>query len=384
MSLPDQLLSDVLACLRQIADMDSGQAKESLNALRAKQPDVPMRLVWEQDPFGGTFHYDMLITVEGGTVSLAFAPDRALPWPLRGSRHTGEQVLLRVNGTEVTMEQAVSMLDVLWSDTALATRLVNASLVEQELARFPIEPTAAELQEVLDAFRRARGLLTVQDTREWMAERGLSHARLEEIAASEAAVAGLRRRVVGDDVEEAFASRPGGYDRLSVLELRYSDPGAARAAAVRLGAPDRPGGGTDPLALAARETLDHGAHGQVRQVRRRELGPAAVSARAGDLLGPGEHDTAVHRVLEVRPAVLDGPTRREIEEMLFGLWLADRRREAELEWFWGTAPRTRALTEALRRPVSAAFEVAAATVDADADRPRGDAGGMDPSPAADK
>ncbi|OPG09441.1 hypothetical protein [Microbispora sp. GKU 823] len=55
------------------------------------------------------------------------------------------------------------------------------------------------------------------------------------------------------------------------------------------------------------------------------------------------------RVLEARPAALDGPTRGEIEKRIFEQWLAGRRREAGIEWMWGTAPRTDALTRALRR-----------------------------------
>ncbi|MEV4247545.1 hypothetical protein AB0J63_29525 [Streptosporangium canum] len=134
-----------------------------------------------------------------------------------------------------------------------------------------------------------------------------------------------------------------------MLGLRYPAPEAAWAAAVRLAGA---GPGHDALGLAARETLDHGAQGQVRRVYRRDLGPEAACACAGDLLGPSELDPSLTRVLEVRPAALDGATRREIEERLFERWLAEWRREARLEWTWGTAPRTRPLSQALQQPLS--------------------------------
>ncbi len=283
-------------------------------------------------------------------MSVAFAPDRALPWPLRGSRHAGEQVVLRLNGMDITMEHAMAVLDVLWTDARMATRLVDAGLVEQELARDPIELPSAELQEALEAFRRARGLLTVQATREWMAERGLDHAHLEEIVAGEAAIARLRRRVVGDTAPEVFAADPGGYDRLCVVRLRYPRPEAARAAAVRLGEAGLCQA-SGLLGPASAEVLDHGADGRMARAFRRDLGPSAATAVAGDVLRPQEQGAEVTCVLEVRTAVLDDATRRGIEESVFDHWLAGRRREAELEWLWGTAPRTGSVTKALREPI---------------------------------
>ncbi|GAA2913320.1 hypothetical protein GCM10010517_79910 [Streptosporangium fragile] len=336
------LLPDVLACLREITELEPAQAKKITNELRRKYPGIPMRLVWQRDSPGGPCHYDMLITLYGGVVSLAFAPDRALPWPLRGAQHAGEQTVLRVNGRDITMEQAVAVLDVLWSDASLAMRLVNASLVEEELDRHPVELPAPELQEALDAFRRARGLLTVQATRDWMAERGLDHAHLEQIVSREAAVARLRQRVATDAAAE-FAADPAGYDVLCVLRLRYPDPVTASAAATRLQE-------ADPLGQSTRETLDHGATVGVDRLHRRDLGTLGADARVGCVLGPV--GSTVFRVLEVRPAVLDTATRQAIEKRLFERWLADRRRTAGIEWRWGTAPRTTALTETLREPAS--------------------------------
>ncbi|WP_405148652.1 TIGR04500 family putative peptide maturation system protein [Sphaerisporangium sp. NBC_01403] len=348
----DRLLPDVLAYLRRIADLEPAEARELLGELRERH-GVPMRLVWQRDFPGGSRHYDVLITAEDGAVSVAFAPDRALPWPLRGSRHAGEQVVLRLNGMDITMEHALAVLDVLWNDTGMATRLVNAGLVEQELAGDPVDLPSDELQEALDAFRRARGLLTVQATRDWMAERGLDHAHLEEIVASEAAIARLRRRVAGDAAPEVFAADPGGHDRLCVLRLRYPRPEAARAAVARLGGAG-PFQAAGLLGLASGETLDHGADSEMGRAFRRDLGPMAATAVAGDVLGPPEHGAEVICVLEVRPAVLDDATRREIEKALFDQWLAGRRHEAKLEWLWGTAPRTGSVTKALREPIPGA------------------------------
>ncbi|OPG12006.1 TIGR04500 family putative peptide maturation system protein [Microbispora sp. GKU 823] len=341
------LLADVLAYLRRISDLEPAEARLLLGDLRAEHEGTPMRLVWQRDHPGGGCHYDMLIPVGDGTVSVAFAPDRALPWPLRGSRNSGEQVVVRVDGMEVAMEQAMAVLDELWSDASVASRLVDAALVAQELSDDPVDLSPAELQDALDAFRRARGLLTVEATRAWMAERGLDHAGLEHIVAQEAGIARLRRRVAGDRADGLFAADPRSYERLSVLSLRYPRLEAARAAAARLR-----NGGADPLASAAAETLDHGADARLHRLFRAELGPGAADAAPGDVLGPYGPDPVVTHVVEVRPAVLDGATRRGIEQRLFDDWLAERRREARVEWVWGDARRTDAVNRALRAPAT--------------------------------
>ncbi|TQS28725.1 TIGR04500 family putative peptide maturation system protein [Microbispora sp. KK1-11] len=345
--LPPGLLADVLAYLRRIGDLEPDEARLLLAGLRAEHEGVPMRLVWQRDHPGGGCHYDMLIPVGNGTVSVAFAPDRALPWPLRGSRNSGEQVVVRVNGMEVAMEQAMAVLDELWSDASVASRLVDAALVAHELSDDPVDLSPAELQDALDAFRRARGLLTVEATRAWMAERGLDHAGLEHIVAQEAGIARLRRRVAGDRADGLFAADLHSYERLCVLSLRYPRLEAARAAADRLR-----DGGADPLASAVAETLDHGADARLRRLFRAELGQGAANAAPGDVLGPYGPDPVVTQVVEVRPAVLDDATRRGIEQRLFEDWLAGRRREAHVEWVWGDARRTEAVNQALRAPAT--------------------------------
>ncbi|MER5620257.1 TIGR04500 family putative peptide maturation system protein [Streptosporangium sp. NPDC002544] len=339
--LPAALFPDALACLREAAILRPDEARKRLAAIHDRYPDVPMRLLWRREAADESYHYDLLIKTADGTISLALAPDRALPWPLRGSQPSGEQVVVRINGTDLEMEQAISVLDVLWDDVRLAERLVNARLVEEEISMGPLELDDAELQQAMDAFRRARGLLTVQAAQEWMAQRGLTLAGLEHLVARQAAVRHLRRRIVAGRVEDVFGTRRDEFDRLHVLRLQYADSGPAEAAALRLRS------GADPVTLATQEVLADAAVSRTEGVRRRDL--PATATRAGDVLGPFpvESGFAVVYVLQVRPAVLDDATRALIEEWLFGEWLADQRREATIEWLWGTATRTESVNAAL-------------------------------------
>ncbi|GAA3428771.1 TIGR04500 family putative peptide maturation system protein [Streptosporangium sandarakinum] len=382
------LLDDALEWLRGLDGLEPEAAEERLARLRDRHPRTRARLLWQREAATGEYHYDLLFPETGGCVSLSFAPDRAIPWPLRGSQRSGEQLLLRVNGVETTMERAVSVLDVLWEDARLARRLVDAALVEEALTVRRADPAADRLQEAMDAFRRARGLLTAEATRRWMAERGLSHARLEEIVAAEAAVAALRREVAEGRVEDFFAAHRAEFDRLRVLRLRYADPDRAAAAAARLRAvrpagsgacdgseagagpgagtgagaarswaagPGGAGEGTDPVALATAEVLAGAATCRMEANGRGDLtalfGAPAADARSGRVLGPAplpDGGLCVAYVLAVEPAVLDEVTRGLVAGRIFDDWLAERRRHAHVEWFWGSRARTDELTAALR------------------------------------
>ncbi|MFI7690099.1 TIGR04500 family putative peptide maturation system protein [Nonomuraea sp. NPDC049655] len=348
--LPPGLLADALEWLRGLDGVPPESARERLTALRTRHPETPMRLLWQSEAATGDYHYDLLFPMPGATVSLAVAPDRAIPWPLRGGQRSGGHLLLRVNGADVTWEKAVSVLDVLWEDTDLARRLVNSALVEQALATRNAAPDPDRLQQAMDAFRRARGLLTAEATRRWMGERGLTHARLEEIVTGEAAVAELRREVLDGRVEECFAARRADFDWLRVVRLRYAD--AARAATAAATLRD---GKADPVALATEEVLAGAATCRMEANDRSSLiglfGPEAEEAAAGDVLGPGrlpDGGLCVAHVLAVEPAVLDEIRRGLIERHLFEEWLTEQRRTAHLEWFWGSRARTDAADAELR------------------------------------
>ncbi|GIH89485.1 TIGR04500 family putative peptide maturation system protein [Planobispora siamensis] len=352
------LLGDALTWLRGLDGIGPEEARGRLGELRSRHPGADMRLVWQREAATGDHHYDLLLPSTGGTVSLAFAPDRAIPWPLRGSQRSGEQVVLRVNGVDVQIEQVVSLLDVLWEDTGLAVRLVNACLVEQEVAA-SADLADGELQAAMDAFRRARGLLTARATEEWMAERGLGLARLEQIVTFEAKVAQLRRRVTAGRVEDFLAEHGAGLDVLRVVRLRYGARPDADAAAARLR--ERSGDATPEelgalaTGLATEAALTGLGTCRIEGNPREDLaalhGADAHDARAGAVLGPrptGDGGFDVTVVLAVEPATPNPATRRIVEHRLFDGWLREQRRRAHVQWFWGSTARTDALDDALK------------------------------------
>jgi putative peptide maturation system protein len=190
------MLNDALDTLRAMADTDPEHVDELLKDLRERHPETRFRLLRQREEYDGSPHYDLLIKQPGqGTVSLSWCPDRALPWPLRGVHRAGEMMLLRVNGVAVPVADAVARMDFLWDDSRLMDRLVDSALLQQDLEEEPVEFAEGELQEAVDAFRRARGLLTERQTREWMERRSLTPADLERLVEGEAAAARIRQRV---------------------------------------------------------------------------------------------------------------------------------------------------------------------------------------------
>ncbi|GAA2720190.1 TIGR04500 family putative peptide maturation system protein [Actinocorallia aurantiaca] len=323
-ALYDEALGLLVALAAEEAEPPA--AEDRLAGMRARFPELRFRLVWQREEYDRTHHYDLLVKGDRpGTVSLSYCPDKALPWPLRGTHRADDRLLLRVNGVDMELDQAIGCLDVLWNETRLADRLVTACLVQEVLAEEPVEFGPGDRQRALEAFRRARGLLTAEATREWMRRHGLGERALEDLVAQEATVAAVRERVTAGRVEAYFVEHRRGLDLVRTVRVAFADPGEAKAAAEELRA------GADFYAVAERART---ATATMTTVRRDELPETFAEAGPGHTAEAGPH---LIRVVSEWAAVLDDGTRRLIAERLFDAWLADRRRDARVQWFWGDA-----------------------------------------------
>ncbi|WP_248961630.1 TIGR04500 family putative peptide maturation system protein [Sphaerisporangium perillae] len=337
-----QVLADAVRLL------SGGTAERDLDAFRADHPQVRARLIRQREEYDGSLHHALLVKDQAGsTVSLSWCPGTALPWPLRGVHRAAEHLLLRVNGVDTPVARAIACLDFIWDESRVADRLVTDSLVREVLEEAPERFTDAELQEAMNAFRRARGLLTAEATRTWMDRNRITHAELEELVIAEASVARLRTRVAAGHVEEWFAEHGPELDIARVVQLTLTDadrlvpeltepePAQATPPGAFLGAAER--------AFAKGEALPGPLF---VTLRRGELSPEAAErvfgAAPGTVVGPVEtgDGPVLFKVLAIVPAVLDGPVRDQIERRLFAEWIERRRSTAKIEWFWGTTDRT--------------------------------------------
>lgn len=319
-------------------------AQARLLDLQARHPDTKMQLVWEEEPYDASVHYDVLLRLhEGITLSLSACPDRALPWPLRGVHRWSDADLVRVNGFTIAMQEAIALLDVLWTDASLMDRLVNTIVIREELIRDPIKLADAELQAGIDGFRRAHRLYGAEDTRVWMQARGMTHADLERHVSDALVTARLRERLADGRVEAYFQDHRADFDAVHFAQIVCHD--RARADQIHR---DVTAGELSFLEAAQRHFLSWTARPGEKQralfatLRRRDAPPelalALFAAAPGDVVGPiatTDGGYAVAQLLSHDPARLDEATTASIEEILWDAWLAERRQAARIEWFWG-------------------------------------------------
>jgi len=324
-SLDPGLLDEALEMVRELSRerVTSRDAQDRLAPLRARWPAADLALVRDEEVSDGSVSFDVLVREPAGTVSVAYSPAPALPWPLRGAVRHSDSHLARVGTRPLDVGEALAALDFLWYDHDVLARLVDTCLIHAELERDPVEVGDAELQAAADAYRRAKGLLDADSTARWLAGRGLSADDFTKLVADTVAVAKLRERVTAGRVAPWFAAHRADFDTLVVAwvaaptALPASDALAAVTSAVRSGAC---AGVTRVAVAAAAPELRDTTGGAVSTV----VGGVPVSAA----------------VVGREPAVLDSATRPAVERAVFDDWLAERRAAAGVEWFWLARDRT--------------------------------------------
>jgi putative peptide maturation system protein len=216
--------------------------------------------------------------------------------------------------------------------------LVNHCLIRREIARRGIKVSDEQLQEAVNDFRSCRGLQTATETETWLREHGLTLERLEEHLEIEAARGELRRQLTHNALETRFADHRERYDRARVARIKLDSPSSAGRFVERATT-----GSKDLFEAVERASRDGDrlAAIELAVVVRGQL-PDAVSAQIfaaspPPFVGPFKSGDGcdLFRVLGRMPAELDAATGDRIRDELFDEWLTERRRSAQVEWYWG-------------------------------------------------
>jgi putative peptide maturation system protein len=245
------------------------------------------------------------------------------------------------------MHEAIQFLDFIWGEAPIMRRLVDSCLIRDELDREPIELSDAELQRAMDEFRKKHQLFRAEDTDRWMTLHGMTHEGLETYLADEATIAKLRDRIANGRVEDYFEEHRVELDTAYVAQLQFVSREDAREVCDRMRSSVvdfYEAAGRRFLAIA--RSPGHSPLNLFAAIPRRqasaELEMALFSCSPGEVIGPlrdGDRYTII-RALSIVPARLDDRMRATIKQILFEEWLAERRREARIEWYWGESNRT--------------------------------------------
>jgi putative peptide maturation system protein len=345
-----QALSDTLEYLISLSQegIRLDEAKKRLNLLQKRYPDTEMNLLWEEETYDQSIHYDTLLNFKGkGTVSLSFCRDNALPWPMRGVHRWSEKDLVRVNNTVLSMNEAIACLDFIWDEVPIIKHLVDMCLIREVLEKDPIELSDADLQVAMNAFRKARKLYKADETYHWLEKHGITHEKLENLVANEAIVSKLRDRVTLGKVEEYFAAHRIDFDTAQIAQIYFPDKEIAYQEWKRICSGEVSFYESAQCRFLEAAQFKHNLPGDIFAVVQRgqatmELGMNIFASECGEVLEPiqTEKGYAIVLILSFKPAHLDERTVTTIKKILFEEWLADRQQIARIEWYWGNIDRT--------------------------------------------
>ncbi len=341
-SLPMAAVADALALLvrLRVEQVPVEAAWDEIIRLRERHPGRFINLIWEQESYVDKVHYDILVEVGAGTLSVSYCADEDVPWPARGLQRVNESLVLRVNDDPVQIGQVVTSLDYAWHQLHVGRHLIDMSLIDQAIRARKIEVSDEQLAAALTAFRVRRRLFTAVAVEQWMAEHGASQIQLEHHLRQDVARDELRRQVTGGPGahDAHFMAHRADFDRVQVARIAVAEREPADALYRELrAAPHR------FLAVAQHQFVQGTAPGELfLTLWRDELEPeqlALFDTEPGQLapvVVSGDRFELV-QVLRRLPAVLDDETRARIDGRLFARWLDEQRACARVEWFWGAA-----------------------------------------------
>jgi putative peptide maturation system protein len=337
------------------AGLSPEQVGSQLEEIGDAAEGVTLDLAWEPDGETGAPQYDVLVMVEGvGSFLLSHGPQDDRPWVLRGAHHWSAGDLVKVGDHVVYIEDAVTTLELLWTEPVITRQIVASALLKSQAAAMDDAASEAALTAYIDRFRRSHRLFAGPAFDAWLAERGLSTDRFSEKVRERAQIFHLRQRH-GAAVPGYFAEHRHELDQLTVARWWFAERERAEALHARLekGADLWSLMKEDPAVLPCLETcLADELPGEVRDAARSQsavVGPLPARGRVQPLTGArwqaleagGLADGfCVYRVVARQEASLDARTREAIEQRLFDAWLDRLRGSVPVQWNWGRRPPT--------------------------------------------
>ncbi|MFF5205577.1 TIGR04500 family putative peptide maturation system protein [Streptosporangium sp. NPDC000396] len=306
------------------------QARRAAAEWAAGHPGLGAELVVDERPGTPVVDFDLLLEdPEGGTVALTAQADDGVPWLIDHSTHWAAGQLVTVDDVHLSVAQALTMIRSLSRrDVTPHEEIVDQCLILNEVGKDERPVSDEDLQAAADEFRRGRGLHDRAATLGWLAEMGMSLQQFETYITGVARRRSFRRRKEAELAAARLARNPEDFDRVHAVWITGpEDALAGRAAELaevcHAGlAALSPAGGEAETTIAERWAFE-------LPVPLRGASPGTV---VGPVAGGGIFLAGV--VLARTAASADERTLAAAGRVAFTEWLAERRRQASVEWHW--------------------------------------------------
>jgi putative peptide maturation system protein len=327
----DQLNSCVSFLMRVEEErLGREDALRELRQLRETMPAARLDLCWTREASADRANYTLLASSGNYTCSLGIAEHGKLPWQLRGSVEPQSHVLLTVDGTSVTIGQAIGLLDFIRGFKSIANELVDLALLTKEQYQIGESASEAEVDTALDQLRLERGLEDDTAYEAWLASRHMTTGQFRSWIAGVLVHRALQARMVGPLLNQELAADAGRYRRARVaaLELRENEVGRARELIAK-----------DIDILVVADMLNAGEAGRNVIVRDFSFyeAPDVFAAGAGQkLVTRIDGVPFAIKVLRIECEVPPAAVENRAIKRLINAHLRDRRARANIRWHWGT------------------------------------------------
>lgn len=323
-----------------IEQLDWQAVREELRHLQAVLPDTYLEIVSETENIGGDITYCLLMTHGASVYSLSCSRQQVLPWQLRGAANAEANDLLSVNGFNVTVENAVHILDFIWEKEDVATQLIDMALLGNEIANIDIQLNADEREGLLERFYSDRKLETPEAKAQWLIGRGITEIRLRNLLEEVMVRRKVERILVDAQFQNEWRDRTQDYSGIRVMQTVIPEDcvtevehllqanGQARNIAVIL------------RRLAKLVSYRYPFRIEFTELLRHEIAPAATDVFGQPegsvlLLRMATKEARLIEIVEVGTDVSDLTLERRIMRKLMDEWYRNQRRHARIEWHWG-------------------------------------------------
>ncbi|UJF33014.1 peptidylprolyl isomerase [Paenibacillus hexagrammi] len=231
-----------------------------------------------------------------------------------------ELIAIRVEELELTLKQLLQR-NKLGTLAEMIDRTRNALVIERWAKEQGIEAEAAALQQLITQFRKAHGLFTAAQAKEWLEHRNM---QLEDLAAClhpQVLRQALTDSVVSEgEVRHYFQEHMLDFERAEISRIVTGDYGQCQELLFRVEE------GADFHAMARQYSLDtatakSGGYAGIvtRDMLEPEEAAALFAADSGTVLGPFERrrEFILLLVEKLYPAELDEETAEHIRQILF-------------------------------------------------------------------